>query len=346
MDTRAGFTDFNALGLTSHQVEMNGRFDLRAIRSLVKLIKSNDIDILHSHGYKSDILGVIAAKIAGIRCISTPHGFEKTKDWKLEMFISAGCRTFKYFDLVAPLSRELYADVERYNVPDEKIVYIRNGVDLKDVDYRAPAEAPVTRPDSDTIQSPETKTIGFIGQMIDRKNVTHLLDVFENLAASNNGLKLVLLGDGISREKFEQYADNLQSRDRISFLGFQTDPMTYLQSFDLFVMCSTLEGIPRCLMEAMAVGVPVAAYDIPGVNQLLEHDKTGMLATLGNKQELETCCKSLLWDENLANRISKAAASHINEKFSAKRMATEYTEHYYQLMNRLSKAGYAQAWAQ
>ena len=99
-------------------------------------------------------------------------------------------------------------------------------------------------------------------------------------------------------------------------------------------MCSTLEGIPRCLMEAMAVGVPVAAYDIPGVNQLLDHNKSGMLATLGNKQELETCCKSLLWDENLANRISKAAASHINEKFSAKRMSVEYTEHYYQLMDR------------
>jgi len=87
-------------------------------------------------------------------------------------------------------------------------------------------------------------------------------------------------------------------------------------------------------MEAMAVGVPVAAYDIAGVNQLLENDVTGLLATLGDKQELETCCKRLLWDEKLANRISTAAARHINEKFSARRMAVEYTEQYYQLMNR------------
>jgi len=327
-------TDFRAMGLNTHQVEMSGRFDIRAIRSLVKLIKENNIDILHSHGYKSDILGLIAAKIAGISCISTPHGFEKTNDWKLELFIAAGCRTFKYFDLVAPLSRELYADVERYKVADEKIVYIRNGVDLKDVVYRLPADTPVTRNEDESIQLPETKTIGFIGQMIDRKNVTHLLDVFDKLAASSTGLKLVLLGDGISREKFEQHADTLACRDRISFLGFQTDPMSYLQSFDLFVMCSTLEGIPRCLMEAMAVGVPVAAYDIAGVNQLLENDVTGLLATLGDKQELETCCKRLLWDEKLANRFSTTAARHINEKFSARRMAVEYTEQYYQLMNR------------
>ena len=326
--------DFNALGLESHEIEMNGRFDPRAIKSLVNLLKKQKIDVLHSHGYKSDILGIIAAKIAGIKCITTPHGFEKTNDRKLEMFIAAGCRTFKYFDYTVPLSRELYADVERYKVPDEKIIYIRNGVDLKDIDYRAPAENPVVRDLNEPLNLPESKTIGFIGQMIDRKNVSHLLDVFDRLAANNSGVKLVLLGDGISRAKFEAYADKLESRDRISFAGFQSDPLAYLNTFDLFVMCSTLEGIPRCLMESMAMGVPVAAYDIAGVNQLLEHNKTGLLATLNNKDELYDCCKKLLWDEKLANEISKAAAKHIDEKFSAHRMALEYTDLYQQLLDR------------
>jgi len=326
--------DFNALGLTSHEIEMNGRFDPRAIKSLVTLLKEQNIDVLHSHGYKSDILGIVAAKIAGIKCITTPHGFEKTNDRKLEMFIAAGCRTFKYFDYTVPLSRELYADVQRYKVPDEKIIYIRNGVDLKDIEYRAPAENPAIRNMDEPLNLPENKTIGFIGQMIDRKNVSHLLDVFDKLAVSNSGLKLVLLGDGISRAKFEAYADKLASRDRISFLGFQSDPLAYLKTFDLFVMCSTLEGIPRCLMESMAMGVPVAAYDIAGVNQLLEHNKTGLLATLNNKDELYNSCKKLLWDEKLANKISLSAAKHIDEKFSAHRMAVEYTDLYQQLLDR------------
>jgi len=327
-------SDFNSLGLQSHEIEMNGRFDARAIKSLVSLLKKQNVDILHSHGYKSDILGILAAKIAGIKCITTPHGFEKTNNRKLEMFIAAGCRTFKYFDYTVPLSRELYADVQRYNVPDEKIIYIRNGVDLKDIDYRAPAETPVVRAADEPLNLPQSKTIGFIGQMIDRKNVTHLLDVFERLASSNSGIKLVLLGDGNSRAKFEEYANTLNSRDRISFLGFQNDPLAYLNTFDLFVMCSTLEGIPRCLMESMAMGVPVAAYDIPGVNQLLEHNKTGLLATLNNKEELYQHCKTLLWDEKLANKISAAAAKHIDEKFSAHRMAKEYTDLYLHLLNR------------
>lgn len=326
--------EFKALGLTSHEVDMGTRFDPRAIKSLVKLVKDQQIDILHSHGYKSDILGIVVAKMAGIRCITTPHGFEKTSDRKLAMFIAAGCRTFKYFDYAVPLSRELYSDMQRYKVPEEKIVYIRNGVDLKDIEYRKPVENPIVRGEEQPLNLPEKKTIGFIGQMIDRKNVSHLLDVFERLAESNSGLELVLLGDGFSRQKFEEYADKLNARDRISFLGFQSNPLDYLKTFDLFVMCSTLEGIPRCLMESMAMGVPVAAYDIAGVNQLLEHNKTGLLATLNNKDELYECCKKLLWDEKLANEISAAAAEHINEKFSARRMAVEYTELYQQLLER------------
>ena len=81
------------------------------------------------------------------------------------------------------------------------------------------------------------------------------------------------------------------------------------------------------------MGVPVAAYDIPGVDQLLEHNKTGLLATHGNKQQLEQCCKQLLWNETLANEISQNAANFINNNFSARRMAEEYTELYQKLMN-------------
>jgi len=238
--------DFSALGLTSHEVPMSSRFDLRAISSLVKLIKENNIDILHSHGYKSDILGIAAAKLAGIKSMTTPHGFENTTDKKLQMFIAAGCKTFKYFDYVVPLSQELREDVKSFKVATHKIAYIQNGVDLKDIAYTAPSDNPVNRPLTANIALPEQKTIGFIGQMIDRKNVGHLLEVFDNLATDNSGLNLVLLGDGEARSKFESQAATLTNKDRISFLGFQNKPLEYLKTFDLFVMCKLV-----CLRPSM-----------------------------------------------------------------------------------------------
>ena len=108
--------------------------------------------------------------------------------------------------------------------------------------------------------------------------------MFERIAGDYPQVKLVLLGDGDARAQYEQHAATLKSADRIRFKGFVNDPLQHLSGFDLFVMTSTLEGIPRCLMESMAMGVPVAAYDIPGVDQLIEHKSTGLLAPLGDKR--------------------------------------------------------------
>lgn len=319
---------FRELDLPAHELPMSGRFDLRVVKALVKLIRDRNIDILHSHGYKSDIIGILAAKIAKIKSITTPHGFEKTDDWKLHQFIKLGCRTFRYFDKVVPLSVELCNDVRGYGVPEDKIVYIRNGVDLTPIEFRLPSQI---RKSGD--KNNNNRTIGFIGQLIGRKNVIDLLDVFNAVAVGKPEVNLVLLGDGDAREECENHAANLPTSDRINFVGFQNQPLEYLRTFDLFVMTSTLEGIPRCLMESMAMGVPVAAYDIAGVDQLIEHGKTGLLAPLGDKESLTQCWNNLLWDSDLADQISENAAHHIHENFSAKRMAIEYQDLYAELLS-------------
>ena len=95
---------------------MSNRFDLGIIGKLVALIKDRDIDVIHTHGYKSDILGVIAARKAGIKCVVTPHGFENAKDLKLRLFIWAGCKAMGFADKVVPLSPQLLDDSRRMGV--------------------------------------------------------------------------------------------------------------------------------------------------------------------------------------------------------------------------------------
>lgn len=309
--------EFKQLGLPAHELPMSGRFDLRVINRLVKLIRQQGIEIIHCHGYKSDIIGLIAGRIAGIKCISTPHGFETTEDWKLNGFIKLGCFSLRFFDFVVPLSPELENDIQGMNVSEAKIRYIRNGVDLKGIEYRG------NRREGDA-----AKKVGFIGQMIERKNVGDLLDVFDSVAPDFPDISLCLLGDGASRAEYESYAANLSSAEAIEFTGFVNNPLEHLRTFDLFVMSSQLEGIPRCLMESMAMGVPVAAYDIPGIDQLIEHEVSGLLAPFGDKSTLEACWRRLLGDSDLSEQIALAGHHRINELYSAARMAREYTELY------------------
>lgn len=301
-----------------HYLDMAGRFDFRVVKQLCDVIKKRRIDVIHTHGYKSDILGLLAARRAGIRCVSTPHGFSGNVGLKLGAFIRIGTWMLKYFDRVAPLSEELVADMKRFGVPDRKIAFVRNGVDLTEIDASLKEFKPGNQSNS------VDRVIGFIGQMIPRKGIPDLLDVFDQLYREDKTLKLQLLGDGRQREELEEKAARQASAKAIEFLGFRSDRLELLSRFNLFVMTSSLEGIPRCMMEAMAVGIPVVAYDIPGVDKLVTHGETGLLAPHGDKAALANCCRRLLDDSALAARLSSNARQLIDEKYSAARMALEY----------------------
>lgn len=312
---------YKALGLDAYEIPMANKFDLSAVSQLAKLILEKEIDVIHTHGYKSDIIGVLAARKAGIPCVVTPHGFENAKDFKLRLFIWLGCQAMRYAAKVVPLSQQLMDDCKRMGVADSKTLYIQNGVDLSEVEQTPP---PAREADAE-------KRIGFVGQMISRKNIFDLLDIFDSLHTKHPNTRLVLLGDGDQRAELEVYAKNLSSYSHIEFLGFRDDRLELLKSFDLFVMTSTLEGIPRCLMEATAAEIPVAAYDIAGIDQLIKHNETGLLAPLGDKSQLEAHWETLLFDTESAKRLASAAKKFVYDHYSAQRMANEYTELFEQL---------------
>jgi len=302
-------------------------FDLSVVLRLKKLIKKEGYNVIHTHGYKSDILGLMAARMAGIPAIATPHGFENADDWKLRAYIGLGNKFLKHFDVVAPLSEELCRDVAGFGVKAERIRYIKNGVDLDEVEAKIE-----DRENNPVLNTKTKKRVGFIGQMISRKNIFDLLDIFDSLAQKHDNLELKLLGDGEQRQELEEYASGLKSKPAMDFLGFRDDRLDWLQSFDIFVMTSTLEGIPRCLMESMAMGIPVAAYNIAGIDQLLTHDQTGLLAEHGDKEALAQHWEAILYDDALSQRISHAAREYVLNEFSGRRMASDYTQLFNELV--------------
>ena len=328
---------FRALGLSVHELPLGHRFDPRAITRLSSLLGRERIEVLHTHGYKSDLIGVAAARLAGVPSVCTPHGFENSSDLKLRAFVGLGKRSFRFFDRVVPLSQPLRQDVIDAGVPERRIRYIANGVDLKAIDVsRTATELPGVmscEPAADGAR-PIRMTIGYIGQLIGRKNIGDLLDVFERLAVGHPDARLVLIGDGDERAALQRRVEASPVAGRVEFRGFVADAIPCYAEFDLFVMTSSLEGIPRCLMESMACGVPIAAYDIPGVDQLIEHDRTGLLAPYGDKDSLLAHCRTLLLDREASARIADSARRHVRDRFSAERMAREYADVYAELVIR------------
>jgi len=314
-----------------HRIPMTSKFDLRAISRLVKLIRHHQIDIIHTHGYKSDILGVIAAKIAGIQSVCTPHGFENAQDWRLQTYMWLGGKAFKGFDWVCPLSPDIMQTVlNQYQVPAQRVKLIQNGVDLREVEQ---ALQQVSAPAAD-----RPFTIGYIGQLISRKNIKDTIQAFAAFQRQCPQAELLLIGDGDERTELQAMATELGVAAQVRFLGFRDDRLQLLAQFDCFVMTSSLEGIPRCLMEAMAANVCVTAFNIPGVDSLIVHEETGLLANFGDVAGLEALWTRLYQQPALKAELARRGKAFVYQQFSAQAMAESYNQLYLSMQSQPQQA--------
>lgn len=323
----AVYDKFREFGLTAYKVKMTGKFDPISILRLAKLLNVEKFDIIHTHGYKSDILGLLAARISRKKIIATPHGFENVKDPKLQFFIKLGCMALKHCDAVSPLSDELQNDMSRIKVKPEKVHLITNGVDLDEVErIRSSTDLPTKE-----FQRNE-KIIGYVGQLAFRKNIAALINTFDQIYKVRQDVRLLLIGDGPLRKDLEEKVQLLESGPHIEFLGYRDDRLQFVKQMDIFCMTSSLEGIPRCMMEAMAMGKPVVAFQIPGIDKLIIDKETGLLAPYGNIEQLVQSWQIILSDQEFAAKIGMAGRRHILEHFSARRMADEYAALYKKML--------------
>ena len=306
---------------TGMAMPMSNRFDLGIVGRLAGFVRANRYQIIHSHGYKSDIIGLITAKLCGVPCLTTPHGFNKQTNLKMRMFVRLGAFALRHFDRVVPLSPELATEVAELGAPAHKIVQILNGLDLTDMPDHAPrAMRPV-------------RHLAYVGQLIRRKAVDEIIETFDRLWAEDDRLKLSLIGDGECRSDLEALADSKPSRQAITFHGFRADRLAMLQDVDLFVMASKQEGVPRSMMEAMALGVPAVGYDIPGVDLLIdEHRETGIRARLAEPDALYNACRWAIQHDACVHDIGQRGRALVRDKFSAARMAREYSDLYKELV--------------
>ncbi|MBA2849523.1 glycosyltransferase family 4 protein [Thermosulfuriphilus ammonigenes] len=316
------------LGFKTVFVEAPGRFNLRAISGLRDLVRRQRIDILHTHGYKPDIVGLLALRGLPCRQIATPHGWSKEPDLKLKIYELLNRLTFLGVDKVAPLSEEIYQELARIPGLSSRLRLIRNAVDVSEVDS-VKHEAPETR----AAREEGAFILGYIGQLIHRKGIDILLKALSSLRGLN--FRLFVVGSGPLRERLEEMARDLGLSDRVVFTGYRADRLQLLRGFDLFVLPSRLEGIPRCLMEAMAMGKPVIASDIDGCRALIPNDGIqGLLFPAQDAQALARRIDYLAHHPEEARLMGGRAREFIRIYYSAERMAREYENLYLEVMER------------
>jgi len=310
-----------ARGVETQVIEAFGKFNWSSVTALRRFIRERQVDILHTHGYKTDLVGLLATLGTRCRLISTPHGWTVEADFKLRVYEAIDRLSFAFMAAVAPLSEQLRLELARMPWLRRKIHLIRNGVDLSEVHA-----APATCAEIEQVKARGEFVLGYIGRLVTAKGLDHLLRAVASLPERR--VHLCMIGEGPQREELEALARELGIAARVKFHGYRADRLSFLKQMDAFVLPSLSEGIPRCVMESMAANVPVIATDIPGCRVVIEDGQTGLLVPVAQSQGLSTAIARLVDDPALRARLAAAGKAHVEKEFSAATMALRYQELY------------------
>ena len=313
------------LGLEVRVFEDHGRLSLDAVRQIRAFIRSTAVDIVHSHGYKTDLIGLLAA--AGTRCrtVTTPHGWSTDADWRLRVYEALDRASFPFFDAVVPLSETLHRGLEWVGRLRRNLHLIPNGVDLDELaeSMSAPVAGHLARSEGDFV-------VGFVGRLVPLKAVDVLIQAFARL--DRPGKQLWIVGDGPEGDALKVLAARLGIASDVHFLGYREDRLAILGRIDVLALPSRTEGTPRCVLEAMAARVPVVTSDVEGCRILVRDHETGLLARVDDVADLARRLGRLATDAALRLRLAEAGRAFVEREFSARMVASRYAELYLELL--------------
>ncbi len=252
------------------------RRDFLTYRQLLKLIKQEQFDIVHTHSSKPGILGRFAASSTHVPLIvHTVHGYA-------------------FHPYMHPLKYQLFMQLEKLSSPHcDKIVFVNNAERELAIDKKlASVSQAVTifngiEADCQSLLPISLPlTIGSACRFDQQKNMLLTIQAAIMACHATGDINFCFLGDGRDYEACVRLVNTHGLGERISLPGWQADAAQEFKKFDVFLLNSLWEGLPLSILEAMAVGLPIIASDIKGNNELVVHNKTGLLVSPLDKNAL------------------------------------------------------------
>jgi glycosyltransferase involved in cell wall biosynthesis len=257
-------------------IDCTSQFDIKAIRCLRKIIKERNINIIHSHNYKSNYYALISTLGMGVPLISTCHNWIGTSV-KTKLYERLDKLQLIWFDKIVAVSEPIKYELFANRISSRKVKLISNGIDVNRFQCNRNSKI---REEFD-IPS-EKKIIGVVGRLTEEKGHVLLIDAAKDILRSNPDIVFLIIGYGPLMEGLKNKAHQLP----FIFTGNRNDLPDLYSAMDIFVLPSLNEGMPMVLLEAMAAKKPVVATNVGSINTVIKDRENGLLIENCNKEEL------------------------------------------------------------
>jgi glycosyltransferase involved in cell wall biosynthesis len=267
-------------------------------------------DVIHAHWlYPAGIAGVMASKIKKIPLVLTSHGGDLNLARRSRGLTFLAKQLSLASNKCVGVSQDLCKQFTSFGVPCSNIAWIPYGVDeigttnisrnLKSVQLEA-------------FVNLEPPRLLYLGSLNYRKSVETLLDAYCDLERSGYSPACAIVGSGPAKDKLIGMAlENSSSRIRFFDPVSPLEVPAWMAAAHMLILPSLSEGRPVVVLEAMAMGVPVVATDIPGTRELVRNGKTGFLFVPGDSKQLAGCIEKLINDEALRVQMGQSAKQYV-----------------------------------
>jgi starch synthase (maltosyl-transferring) len=318
-----------ALGARVHTLNITSRFDVGAIRRLVKICRDEHFQVVHSHNVRANVHARIGAVRAGVPVrISTIHNSVYAYDvspTKQHLYAAAERRTAAWATRIIAVSDGIASElINRYGIDPAKVVVIPNGIEP---DRLQPTRTRAAVREELGIDA-SVPLVLQIGRLTPQKGYDLLIAAMPAVRERHPEVRLLCVGDGPDLELLEALAASHHMENRIYFAGHREDVPDLLAAADLIVLASRSEGMPYSLLEAMGMGMAVVATRIGGIAEVVEDETTGVLVPAESPPALASAIIDLLGDEPRRARLGSAARSVVMQRFTAAATAESVVELY------------------
>ena len=270
-----------------------------------KYCKDNQVYLIHTHDSHAHTAAFLSAWLFGNKCpvvVSRRVDFAVSSSWF--SYLKYNHSSIKKIICVSDAIRQITSPaIKRKNILEvvhsvvdtEKFVL---GKTKLHQEYQLPKE---------------TFLIGNVSALADHKDLFTFIDTAEIILQQTQQVHFFLICDGTEINALQARVAEKKLTDNIHFTGFRNDINELLPELNLFLMTSKTEGLGTTILDAFAAQVPVVATQAGGIPEIVQHEKTGLIAPVGNAKQLATHAMAVMNDRNLAKTLSTNAQQLVSE---------------------------------
>ena len=315
-----------ALGVNTFVMPLAGRFKLQWFRACLRLLRKEEVALIHAHEFSAILCGWIVATVAGVPFVATVHG--KNYFWE-KLRRRLAYRLVSRQGKMVVVSQDLKRFVcEKVGIAGKRVEVIYNGV------------APVETVTDEEVQKRKAElgvsglypVLAVVGSLYPVKGHRFLLEAMPEILRRWPEARLLVIGRGELDVALKEQVEQLAIGANVHFLGMRQDVPRLLSVLDAFVLPSLSEGFSLALLEAMASAKPVVATLVGGNPELIDHGRTGFLVQPEDAKDLAANLVKLLSDPEMMQQFGRQAADRVLQHFSIGLMVDRYRDLYASLL--------------